>query len=207
MKIKLHLGVLAILLAFLGTFIEQATVPNQQIVIQFSNANISSEDADQAIEVVRERLQRIGVTNIKIGQHQNGKLRITYHSPSDIERIQNMLSEGDDGFRFDYESETNNNSLPVNRNLENYELNISEIHGQSDVNWDFEGIQIAEINQKSDRFSNPKVNTSFGPQHTVQHNSIVKIAIKENRAVLLARDRIAYKIPEVRAGPTYNGLI
>ena len=207
MKIKLQLGILVILLAFLGTFLEQTTVPNQQIVIQFSNPNISFKDADRAIEIVKKQLQGIGVTNIKIGQYESGKLRITYYSIADIGRIQNILSNGDDGFKFDYESETNSDDLPETKDLTDFELNISEIHSQSDMNWDFEGIQIVERNQKSDRYDNPKINTSTEQLISEHCNRLVDVVIKVNKTASLERDNVFCIIPEVRAGPTYSGII
>ena len=207
MKIKLQLAILVALLVFLGTYLEQTTVTNQQIVIQFSDTDISSEDAENTIEIVKKQLQSLGVTNIQIGQHESGKLKITYYSGAAIERIQSILSK-EDGFKFDYESENNSsNDLPDNRNLKNYELNISEIHNNSNINWDFEGIQIVELNQKSDRYDNPKVNTSTEQLNTEYRNSIVNVAIKVNNTVALALDKISYKIPEVRAGPTCHGII
>jgi preprotein translocase subunit SecD len=206
-KIKLQLAILVALLVFLGTYLEQTTLSNQQIVIQFSDTDISSEDAENTIEIVKKQLQRLGVTNIQIGQHESGKLKITYYSVTAIERIQSILSK-EDGFKFDYQSEHNNsNDLPDNRNLKNYELNISEIHNNSNINWDFEGIQITELNQKSDRYDSPKVNTFAEHLNTEYSNSLVNVATKVNNTVALARDKIAYKIPDVRAGPTYKGII
>ena len=207
MKIKLQFGILVVLLVFLGTYLEQTTVSNQQIVIQFSDTDISSKDAENTIEIVKKQLQSIGVTNIQIGQHESGKLKITYYSGADVERIQNILSK-EDGFKFAHQSSSRTSKdLPDNRNVKNYELNISEIHNSSHINWDFEGIQIVELNQKSDRYDNPKVNTSGDQLNTEHHNTIVNVAIKENRTVTIAQDKISYKIPEVRAGPTCNGII
>ncbi len=201
MKIKLQFGVIVILLAFLGTYLEQVTIPNQQIVIQFSDTNISSENAENTIEAVRQQLQSIGVTHIQIGEHEDGQLKITYYSDADIERIQNILSK-EEGFKFAYESDqSNSNDFPENRSIKDYQLNISEIQDNSNTNWDFEGIQIVELNQKSDRFDNLKVNTSGEQINTKHSNSIVKVAIQTNNSVATAIDNISYKIPEVRAGP------
>ncbi|WP_296317223.1 hypothetical protein [Winogradskyella sp. UBA3174] len=209
MKIKLQFGVLVVLLVFLGTCLEQTTVPNQQIVIQFSDANISSEDAENTIEIVKKQLQSIGVTNIQIGQHESGKLKITYYSRADVERIQTILSK-EDSFKFAHQSSSSTSKdLPDNRNVKNYELDISEIHNNnnSHINWGFEGIQIVELNQKSDRNDNPKVNTSGYQLNTEHRNTIVNVAIKENSTVAIALAKISYKIPEVRAGPAFNGIV
>ncbi|WP_296382336.1 hypothetical protein [Winogradskyella sp.] len=202
MKTKLQFGILVILLAFFGRYIEQSTVPNQQIVIQFSDTNISSEDAENTIKIVKQQLQSIGVTHIQIGQHEDGSLKITYYSDADVERIQNILLK-EDHFNFAYEAGSNSsNDFPENRNVKDYEINISEIQNSSDTNWDFEGIQIVERNHKSDRFNNSKVYTSGGNLNEEHHNSIVKVLFQVNSTVIIALDNSSYKIPETRAGPT-----
>ncbi len=202
MKIKLQFGLFIVFLSFLGTYLEENTVPNQQIVIQFSDTNISSKDAENTIKVVKQQLQSIGVSHIQIGEHEDGQLKITYYSDAEVERIQNILSK-EEGFKFAYESGSNNSDdFPENRSVNDYKLNISEIQNSSDTNWDFEGIQIVEFNQKSDRFDNSKVNTSGENLNRTHSNSIVKIAIQVNSAVTIAIDNRSRKIPEVRAGPS-----
>ena len=207
MKIKLQFAILVGLLVFLGTYLEKTTVHNQQIVIQFSDSNISSEDAFHTIDLVKKQLQNIGVTNIQIGQRDNGKLKITYYSIDAIERIQDILGK-ENGFKFDYESPQNSsNELPENKSLKNYELNISEIQTGIDINWGFEGIQIVELNQESDRYDTPNVNTFVKQQYIEYCNGQVTVAINVNKTLSLALDTFFYKIPEVRAGPIGNGII
>jgi preprotein translocase subunit SecD len=205
MKIKLQLGIIVMLFVFLGTYLEQTIVPNQQIVIQFSDTNISSEATENTIEAVKEQLQNIGVSHINIGQHEDGKLRITYYSEADVSRIQSILSK-EDGFKFAYQTSENNSSdFPDNEN--DYELNISEIQDGSDTNWGFEGIQIVELNQKSDRFSNPNDDLSGGNIDVENYNAAVQVAIQVNGTVDLATDNTSYIIPEVRAGPSNREFI
>lgn len=207
MKIKLQFAVFISLLVFLGTYLERYTAQNQQIVIQFTDANISSEDANRTIEIVKKQLESLGVTNIQIGQHESGKLKITYYSISAIEHIQNVLSL-EDKLQFNYESEQNNpNNLPVNRNAKDYELNISEIHNNSDFDWNLEAIQIAQINHKSDRYDNPKVKIVSGYLNLKYRNDVFNVAIKVNKTISLSLEREFGKIPHVRAGPIYNGLV
>lgn len=205
MKIKLQLGIIVMLFVFLGTYVEQTIVPNQQIVIQFSDTNISSEDAENTIEAVKKQLQNIGVCYINIEQHEDGKLRITYYSDTDVNLIQNILSQ-EDGFKFAYQTNQNNSSdLPENRN--DYELNISEIQNGGDTNWDFDGIQVTELNQKTDRFNNPTDKLSGENRSLGNYNVKAKVAIQVNGTVALAIDNISYIIPEVRAGPSKREFI
>ncbi len=207
MKTKLHFGVLVILLAFLGTYFGQVTVPNQQIVIQFSDNGIAQEDAENAIEIIKRQLQSIGVELIQIDQNYDGQLKITYYSDSDVERIQSMLLKAQD-FKVTYDSEhKSTTNFPENKNIKDYELNISEIQNSSETNWDFERTEIVELNQKSEYSDYPKVN-SLGQLSAEKHNNgKIKVAIQNNNAIAIAIDNGSYKIPEVRAGPHLNGII
>lgn len=201
MKIKWQIGIIVLFIAFLGTYLEDTIVPNQQIVIQFSDINISSEDAENTIEAVKEQLQNIGVSHINIGQHADGKLRITYYSDADVSRIQNILFK-ENHFRFSYQTDKNDPiDFPESKNVNDYEINISKIKDEVHANWGFEGIQIVELNHKSDRFNNPTDNLSGKYSDLEKYNAQVRVAIQVNSSITLTVDNILYIIPEVRAGP------
>lgn len=207
MKTKLHFGLLILLLAFFGRYLEQSIEPNQQIVIQFSDEDISEEAAESTIEAINERLQGIGAEHIQIGQSEKGQLKITYYSNTEVEHIQNILSK-DESFKFTYSSDRQSSTdFPIDKTGRDYELNISEIQNNSDINWDFERTEVVELNQKSEHSYNTKVNTS-GKQLTTEHNnSIVKVALKVNKTVTIVTDDRSYIIPEVRAGPPNKEFI
>ena len=201
MKTKLHFGIIVVLLAFLGTFLEQPTVPNQQIVIQFSDQAITLQDTENAIDKIQDKLQSIGVTQIQIGQYQGGQLRITYHSDTDVAHIQNILFKAED-FDIAYNAtQEQSNNFPEKRHLKDYELNISEISSSSDFNWDFEGTQVTEVNQKTDHSNTLKVSYSGCNILKKQYSSAINTAVFVNNTIAIAINHLAYKIPEVRAGP------
>lgn len=202
MKTKLQFGILVILLTFLVTFLEQTTIPNQQIVIQFSDQAITTEDTENALETIQDKLQGIGATQIQIGQTEGGQLRITYHSDVAVEHIQKVLFNVEE-FKIAYESsQKHSNNFPENKSTKDYELNISEIKTSTNVNWNFEGTQVAEINQKTDHSNQLKVNYSGQQINTKQSNKIINVAVLTTNTVAIAIDNSSYKIPEVRAGPT-----
>ncbi|SDI16332.1 hypothetical protein [Winogradskyella thalassocola] len=201
MKTKLHFGLLIILLAFLGTYLEQNALPNQQIVIQFSDTDISTEDSENAIEAIQNKLQSIGVTHIQIGQKNEGQLRIIYHSNTDVEYIQNALFNLED-INIAYDSNQNeSDNFPDHKNLKDYELNISEIKASNDVNWDFERTQVVEVNQKTDRFLYSKTNSFGNHYYNIENHFNIKVAVFISNNATTAIDNISYIIPEVRAGP------
>lgn len=207
MKSKLHFGLLVLLLAFLGTYLEHATVPNQQILIQFSKADVSSLETKNTIDAIKSKLQRSGATHIYIGSNQKGELRITYYSNADVAHIEAILSLDED-FSVAYQQDRKSSKKSSTNDSANlYELNISEIQQESAPNWDFDGIRIAEHNQKVDRSSFSKVNTfAHGVQSNYNANSI---RVKHKAAIVItdAIDAISYKIPEVRAGPSSFKII
>lgn len=202
MKSKLYFGIFALLLVFLGTYLEHTSVPNQQIVIQFSDEQITVEDTENTIEVIQNKLQSIGISHIQIGQNEEGQLRITYYSASDVEDIQNALFEIE-GFYLAYNSQQpHSDNFPEHNNHKDYEITVSEIKTGTDVHLDFAGTQVVEIKQKTDRFSYPTSNNNSHQINNLQTNSFVKVAVSDSNKVVLTIDNISYKIPEVRAGPS-----
>ncbi|WP_179335911.1 hypothetical protein [Winogradskyella costae] len=201
MKTKLNIGLFVLFLAFLGTYLEQNILPNQQIVVQFSDSEISSEDAEIAIEAIQNQLQNIGVTHIEIGQNNEGQLRITYYSNTHVKYIQNALFNVET-LKVDYNSaHKQSNNFPEHKNLKDYELNISEIKTNDTINWDFERAQVVEVNQKIDRLSNSKTN-NFGNQFSaIEINYSIRVATAITNDAIVSIDTISYIIPEVRAGP------
>ena len=201
MKSKLHFGILIILTAFLIRYLENPVVPNQQIIVQFSDAEISENEAQKTIEAIKSRLHVIGIEQIQVGQDEEGHLKITYYSTTHVKEIQNILSN-QGSFKLTYGfGLQNSNEIPTEKQSEDYKLNISEIHENSNTSdWDFDGLQIVELNQKSDRFNNLKKNNS-GYQIDSQYlNAWVKVAVSTINSNRYS-DCHSYKIPEVRAGP------
>lgn len=206
MQTKLKFGILVLLLALFGRYLEQSAIPNQQIVIEFSNEDVSERDAKNTIDDIQLKLQSIGVEDIQIGQSENGQLKITYYSDADVTHIEEVLST-EQGFKLTYDSdEDGSTNFPFEKALEDYELNISEIQNgnTNTINWDFESVKITELNQESERFYNAKVNSASKQLNSKYSNSLVTIAIEVNTTVVIAIDSVSYKIPDVRAGP-YNG--
>ena len=207
MKTKLHFGILIILLTFLGRYLEHNNLPNQQVVIQFSDENISNEDALNTIEAIQKRLEDFGAEHIHIGQSERGQLKITYFSNANVESIQDILSS-EDGFKFSYDaSKKSSTNFPFKEKVKDYELNISEIQSNNNINWDFERVEIVELNQKSEHSTNLKIKIS-GEAFDIQRcNNITNVAIKVTNRISNATDNTSFNIPETRAGPINLGII
>ncbi|WP_299115153.1 hypothetical protein [uncultured Winogradskyella sp.] len=201
MKTKLHFGILIILMTFLGRYLESSVVHNQQIVVQFSDLQITKSESQEAIEAIQLKLKTIGVKDIQVGQNQKGQLKITYYSETDIQHIKDVLSDGKD-FELAYNVNRDYPNNPLEqKHTKDYELNISEINNSNTNTWDFEGVKTIELHHKSDRFNNLKdynANTQF-KLRTLDH--LIKVRVKYSHNIALVIDNGSYKIPEVRAGP------
>ncbi len=201
MKSKLHFGILIVLFIFLGRYVESTVSANQQIVIQFSDTDISTNNVQSTIETIQKKLQKIGAEHIKVGHHQDGQLKITYYSSDNVEQIKKILSKEQD-LKFAFSSTGNSNNLPKQEDPKDYQLNISEIQNSGNSNnWDFEGVEVVELNHKSDRFNNLKVNTTGSLINSELTNDLVWFSVKLFSIDKFTIDYHSYKTPEVRAAP------
>ena len=200
---KLHLGVVMVILMFLGTYIEHNLVPNQQIVIQFSNHQITSEEANSAAEALKQQLEEIGAEKLDIGQFNSGQLTITYYSDTDVMRIQKVLTDDDLVLDYSLENESNDKSIPEKAEL--YKFNVSEIQDSPINNWDFEGTLVTELNHKSDRYYFPKVKSSATKEELNTKSKILYSRFTISSVFQIHKGKFAYQIPEVRAGPSMLG--
>ena len=203
MKIKLHLGVVMVILMFLGTYIEHNLVPNQQIVIQFSNHQITSEEANSAAEALKQQLKDIGAKKLDIGEFNSGQLTITYYSDTDVMRIQKVLTDDDLVLDYSLENESNDKSIPEKEEL--YKFNVSEIQDSPINNWDFEGTLVTELNHKSDRYYFPKLKYSFTKEDIENQSFKECLRLKIPSIYHFNKSKFAHRIPQVRAGPSFLG--
>ena len=197
MKTKLHLGLFIVLFVIIGRKVDGNIVPNQQIIVKFSN--LETLDVAQTIEKVKVQLRKIGVSNIKTEKDQSGFLKITYYSASSINEVQEFFLKQTE-FKLIYEFGNKKlNHLPQKSSDKNYEFNISKILKTPDNSGDFNGIEVVEHHQKSDRFQKNKV------YEIVCLHNYTNLALKYNllfinKSIALT-NKYSYKIPEVRAGP------
>lgn len=180
---------------------EKTTVPNQQIVIQFSNNAISAEESEDAIEAIQIKLQSIGATLIKIGQNDSGQLRITYHSDTDVAHIKNVLFNVEN-LKVAYNASNESSSeFPKEQNVKGYKLNVSEIKTSPTNTWDFEGTQVTEFNNKTDHSNTLKVHNSGNHIDSELNNHVLNTIVEAYKVIVIVKNNSSYKIPEVRAGP------
>jgi len=202
MRTKLHFGIIIVLLAFLGRFIDTPATPNQEITIQFSDANVSEIEAQNTLRDIQQKLQKIGAENLLVVKDDSGSFKIAYYSLTDAQSIEQILTDSSDfSFLLGVDT-TNSNKKSDKESLKDYKLNVSEIQKKDQNNdWDFDRIQVVEHNQKSDRFNNLKKDISgYLYQSDVMHQ-LVKTAFRIDSGIFFLEGKKAYQFPEVRAGP------
>lgn len=202
MRTKLHFGIIIVLLAFLGRFIDTPATPNQEITIQFSDANVSEIEAQNTLRDIQQKLQKIGAENLLVVKDDSGSFKIAYYSVTDAQSIEQILTDSSDfSFLLGVDT-TNSNKKSDKESLKEYKLNVSEIQKKDQNNdWDFDRVQVVEHNQKSDRFNNLKKDISgYLYQSDVIHQ-LVKTAFRIDSGIFFLKGKKAYQFPEVRAGP------
>ncbi|MDH7445004.1 hypothetical protein [Aquimarina sp. 2201CG14-23] len=201
---KWYFGTLLAAFALLVVMQQQAVVPNQEIVLEFTNVDVSSLEAQNAIAIVKKQLQSVGAKNTRVSKElKEGTLKITYYSDADVEFIRKTLSK-EQSANLDYvlSNQTGDNGeFPIQERSKDYNLDIYEIYKSTDVDTDFNGKYVLEIKQKQNRHSSTNSYSYVSEITTNDLDRLVKIAQKVNRNIAIAIDNTSRNIPEVRAGP------
>lgn len=204
MKKKWCFGILITALTTLVVIQRQTVVPNQEIVLEFVDIEVSSLEAQNAITVVKKQLESIGVKNTRISKGlKDGKLKIAYYSDVDVEYIKRILSEAQNvqlGHVF-YDQNKEDNPFPLDKNSKDYNLDVYEIQKSTDSNTDFNGKYVLEIKQQYDRDSSNYTYSFFAVIDVDDINGLAAVTQKVNVNITIAIDNTLHNIPEVRAGP------
>ncbi|GAA4290371.1 hypothetical protein [Aestuariibaculum suncheonense] len=202
MRTKWYFGALIVLISFLGIYQNRTSEPNQEIILQFTDVEVTSDEAHTAILEVTSQLQAIGADAVQVKQLQNGKVVISYYSTADVDSIKELLSD-DDSLQVGY-ANTAKNNFPSD-DSKAYKFDVFEIHKANDVPSGFGGKHILSAKQDFDRFFNPYV-YYFNTSEDLNDDLIVEVALKVFSDIAVTIDNTAGNIPEVRAGPVTLGL-
>ena len=196
MNSKWYISTLFLLFTYLGVFHEEVTIPNQEIVLEFVNSKIDNEDIEYTISDFKERLNSVGVTNIKIRNSNNGSLKISYFSNVDVDIVREILSSKQQIVLNKNQKEENKQQ----NDKHNYSINIYEIvddDNSSNLNDKF----TFEIKHISDRFKNNYTYASVKYVFSYNDNQLYYTAYKVCKNNHFIKEHNSYNVPEVRAGP------
>lgn len=173
-------------------------MPNQEIVIQFTDGDVSSNATQKAIAQVKNQLETIEVDNIKIKELENGTLKITYYSDVEVSEIKKIVSEGIK-IAYDHTSDKENTRLPSPKELQSYQLDVYEIQSNNDL----VGSTGTIVEAKSEiiRFFTPDTYATINKLAKGENKCIEESIHQEYQNIAIAIQNAQYKIPEVRAGP------
>jgi len=203
MQSKGYFSILFVILALIGISWEHTSKPNQEVVVQFNNNDVSCDEAQNAIALVKLQLQGIGVENIQVVEEVDGRLKITYYSHVDVAIVKSIISNGEklELSNISLSENEQQPEIPSNEDPLLYELNVSELYKSSNSDLDHDGF-ILELKSNHDRYVPPVVYFSFSEIAVREKNNIEKTAYTVHSNIALLIDNTSHNIPEVRAGPT-----
>jgi len=182
---------------------QQIMVANQEIVLHFKDVDLTSQQTENTVAIVKQQLHDLGAENIQVLTLEIGKLKITYYSDAEVSSIKKIFSE-EQNLPLHLTTQTKRektSNLPFeDSNIINYNLDVYEIQNGQDSGWGFDGAISLEVEPKSDRFLDPNYFSCADAQY--QHeNYLIKVVYKIRRAITIQLNDPLHTTPEVRAGP------
>ena len=195
MKAKWYICTLFLLFICFRAFQEQVTTPNQEIALEFVDIKINKKDIESTIAEVKEKLLKIGVSNIKINKTHNGTLKISYYSAFNIDKIKKELNK-QQTFVFN----KNSNQKEKEEKSSKYNIDVHEITNESDIsNSDFHFV--FETKYNSDKITTYNYFDFLKKVAQQKENQLFKTSYKITKNNSFTKDKTSYNEPEVRAGP------
>lgn len=191
MQAKWYFSTFFLIFIYFGAFQEQVSLPNQEIVLEFVDANINEKDIEKSIAEVKEKLLKVGITNIVIHKSETSTLKISYFSKIDIKNIREILSK---------ENKLLLNTNSPYKNSTNYNLDVYELNDATQLS-NVDKKFVFEIKYNSDRFTTVNYSALIKNLESSTAEQLYKTAYKVNKDNPFTKDKASCKEPEVRAGP------
>jgi len=194
MKSKWYFGIVITALTFFVVSQQQITVPNQEIVFQFSDNHATVSQTEKAIHAIKAQLQNIGVKNTQVFE-QNGILKISYYSDITIAEVKSILLNEKLIFN-NTKGTQNDNPLDSSYNVDVFEIKPATASGVG-----FDGKFIVEAKQEYTRASQIVLTFSAITEGIIQLTLPANVTYKVNTNSSISIDKGSFNIPEGRAGP------
>ena len=204
MKMRGYIGILIVILTFLGVVDQQKFIaPNQEIVLQFAEGDFSYESAQLTISFFKQQLEFLGAENIQVKEQKNGQLTLTYFCLEDASAVKRMLSN-DNEIHFAYASQLKSDPADGSSNQDStpFNLDVFDLKKTNDVDWNLEGTLVLEIKSETVRFLIPYLSAPLLSNSEKHLSSVLRTAFNSCKVNTLALRNTFVSIPEVRAGPT-----
>lgn len=179
---------------------QQFKVANQEIVLQFQNANLSAQQTEHTIATIKQQLEDLGAKNIKVRAQGFSKLKISYYSSINVTRIKETLLNPTTLKLQDLAINKNTKRLPFEDTQVSYNIDVFEIQENTSAGWDLDGAITLVLDVKSDRFLSSN-SLSVGSLSYAYQDGITLVAYKIAKDIAIHISDALHTIPEVRAGP------
>ena len=179
---------------------QQVVSANQEMVLQFQDADLTSHQTERTLAIVKEQLEHLGAENIQVLSLDNGTLKITYFSDAHVSRIKQTFTDATSLDGILKSKENQSSTVPFEDVNVAYHLDVFEIQNGQDSGWGFDGAIGLEFEPKSDRFLDPNTISSACTAYQYQ-DYLIQVAYKVRKHIAIQISEPLHKIPEVRAGP------
>lgn len=178
---------------------QQKALPNQEIVLQFTNDGVTAAEMQMAIEAIKAQLVEIGVDNLQVLEEENGTLKITYFSNTDADSVKKLLSEAKDNKLGAVACKKEKEQPKQTSSQEDafFSLNVFEIYKQDSG---FGGKCAVIVKLDKNQFLNPFIPAGETNIHKLAHN--FKKGSNNSLYVAFATKNTSLRIPDGRAGPS-----
>jgi hypothetical protein len=205
MKLKWYILIFAFTLLGIASQ-HQVCFPNQEIVLRFTNSEVTYNETQKAIDNVKKQLLSIGVSNIRVQEQEDGTLKITYYSDIDVAGIKKIFSAEKNlklGYVSTHENKEHSKSSS-NDSQKLYNLDVFEIKKQ-DAGFDLSGKYGIGFKSEKYRFFNPFIHANLihidsnivnNQNNADNFHVYIEIILLES----------SHKIPDGRAGPSKKGI-
>ena len=208
-RMKLKWCILLCVITLIGIASQQQVCfPNQEIVLRFTNDEVTSNDAQNAITIVKNQLLNIGANNIQVIKSRKGDLKITYYSDTDVASIKELLSK-EGNIELDYINSNQENKpakSPSKDHLKSYDIDVFEIKKQ-DTRFHLDGTCAFERKLESPRFFIPNLLALTNGISFNDLNRVLKETYKFRKDGSITIEITSNKIPDGRAGPHITGIL
>lgn len=201
MSLKKYIGIIVVLLVLVGAVKQHdIDVPNQEIVLQFSDTQVGFLDAKAVIAIVEKELSQVGVHAFQVIENDVNILKITYYSDADIAVVKRLLTQR---IRAELGSDHDDMplGLPIDFDTVSYNIDVYEIQNGSGSNSGLNGLTYLELNHKADRFFKPKLVVPVLETYDEISQVFITVLRENQKYIAIAIQNTLKQIPEVRAGP------
>ncbi len=191
-----------IALAILGLGLGNASLPNQEIVVQFQAGSVSEAQAKTAVAQITDQLSLLGISNFQISELWNGRVKVSYYSDVDIAVVKGLFSKDKKLCLGETGSQREKDPLKAPPQVPDYvyHVQVVKIHTDLGQNLGLQGVPIS-LKSAKDQYLKPLLSFCRTENDSGLPIEAETRAGKSYGAFAVYFDTSSYKIPEVRAGP------